>query len=304
MSQRKVQAMHLVVAMAITGTILLVAFTIFAVRRRTSAAVSPERTELLADHSRWQAPAELLGRPVPRPIRLTPLGKTALVHGLLTLCTGIGPGGVLTWLAVRDVVEYRMLAREGVTTNAQILKRREEQQWGVPLGKTTLRYVTFTFTAGGRTYRGQAGVPLSIFRRIRPGDSMPVRYRPSNPAHNRLLVEGEGYAAAVWLTVLALFGCALVLLLVWRDLRPVLVQRRVLAWGQPVGAMVVRISPKKKGTKLAYQFLDREGNVVQGTARLEVNRIFMLRQIITVLYEEKIPGRNTLYPAPLASIGP
>jgi hypothetical protein len=296
--------MHLAVAMAITGTILLAAFTIFAVRRRTSAAVSPERSELLAGQNRWQAPAELVGRPLPRPVRLTPLGKTTLVHGLLTLCTGIGPGGVLTWLALRDLGEYRMLAREGVTTNAQILQKREEQQWGVPLGKTTLRYVTFSFKAGGRTYGGQAGVPLSIFQRIRPGDSMPVRYRPSNPAHNRLLVEGEGYAAAVWLTVLALFGCALALLFAWRNLWPVLVQRRVLAWGQPVGAMVVRISPRKKGTKLAYQFLDRAGNLLQGTARVEGTRTFMLRQIITVLYEEKVPGRNTLYPAPLAWSGP
>ena len=296
--------MHLAEAMAITGTILLAAFTIFAVRRRTSAAVSPERSELLADQNRWRAPAELLDRPVPRPVRLTALGKTTLVHGLLTLCTGIGPGGVLTWLALRDLAEYRMLAREGVTTNAQILRKREEQQWGVPLGKTTLRYVTFTFKAGGRKYGGQAGVPLSIFQRIRPGDSMPVRYRPSNPAHNRLLVEGEGYAAAVWLTGLALFGCALALLFAWRNLQPVLVQRRVLAWGQPVGAMVARISPKKKGTKLVYQFLDRAGNLVQGTARVEDTRTFMLRQVITVLYEERVPGRNTLYPAPLAWSGP
>jgi hypothetical protein len=296
--------MYLAVAMAITGTILLVALTIFAVRRRTSAAVSPERSELLADQNRWQAPAELVGRPVPRPVRLTALGKTTLVHGLLTLCTGIGPGGVLTWLALRDLAEDRMLAREGVTTNAQILQKREEQQWVMPLGKMTLRYVTFTFKAGGGTYAGQAGVPLSIFQRIRPGDSMPVCYRPSNPAHNRLLVEGEGYGAAVWLTVLALFGCALALLLAWRNLRPVLVQRRVLAWGQPVGAMVVRISPKKKGTKLAYQFLDRAGNLVQGTARVEGTRTFMVRQIITVLYEEGAPGRNTLYPAPLAWSGP
>jgi hypothetical protein len=293
--------MHLDVAMAITGTILLAAFTIFAVRRRTSAAVSPERTELLAHQGRWQAPAELPVWPVPRPVRLTPLGKTALVHGLLTLCTGIGPGGVFTWLAVRDVAEYRMLAREGVTTNAQILKKSEEQQWGMH-GKTTLRYVTFNFPAGDRTYGGHAGVPLSVFRRIRPGDSMPVRYRPSNPAHNRLLVEGEGYAAAAWLAGLALFGCALALLFAWRNLRPVLVQRRALAWGQPVGAMVVRISPKKKGTKVAYQFLDRVGNLVQGTARAESARTFMLRQIVTVLYEEKVPGRNTLYPAPLAWI--
>ena len=294
--------MYLAVAIAITG--LLAAFTIFALRRRISAGVSPERSELLADQNRWQAPAELIGRPVPRPVRLTALGKTTLVHGLLTLCTGIGPGGVLTWLALRDLGEYRMLAREGVTTNAQILQKREEQQWGVPLGKMTLRYVTFTFKAGGRTYGGQAGVPLSIFQRSRPGDSMPVRYRPSNPAHNRLLAEGEGYAGAVWLTVLALFGSALALLIAWRNLWPVLVQRRVLAWGQPVGAMVVRISPKRKGTKLAYQFLDRAGNLVQGTARVEGARTFMLRQIVTVLYEEKVPGRNTLYPAPLAWSGP
>jgi hypothetical protein len=209
---------------------------------------------------------------------------------------------VFTWLAVRDVAEYRMLAREGVTTNAQILKKSEEHQWGVPLGKTTLRYVTFNFSAGGRTYGGQAGVPLSVFQLIGPGDSMPVRYRPSNPAQNRLLVEGEGYAAAAVLAVLALFGCALVLLLVWRDLRPVLVQRRALAWGQPAGAMVVRVSPNKKGTKVAYQFLDREGNFLQGTARVEGARTFMPRQMITVLYEEKVPGRNTLYPAPLAWI--
>jgi hypothetical protein len=293
--------MHLAVAVAIARTILLVAFKIIAARRQMPV-VTPDRTELLAVQRRWQAPAELLARPVPRPIRFTPAGQVALWQIFLTLSTGFGAGGVITWLAVRDAVEYRLLAREGVTTTAKILEKREERQRSLHPTTITLRYVTFGFSAGGHTYRGQAGVPLSVFRQIQPSDSMPVRYRPSNPAYQCLLVEGEGIAAAVWLAVLALLGCALALTFAWRDVRPLLIQRRALAWGQSAGAVVVRISWKKKRTKLAYEFLDRAGNVVRGRARVEGTRTFMLRQIITVLYEEENSSRNTLYPTPLVQI--
>ena len=294
--------MHLAVALAIAGTILLVGFKSFAARRRTPVAVTPDRTELLAVQRRWQAPAELLARPVPRAIRLTPAGKVALFQTLLTLSTGFGAGGVITWLAVRDAVEYRLLAQEGVTGTAKIIEKREERHRSLHLTTTTLRYVTFGFSASGHSYRGQAGVPLSVFRQIQPGDKMPVRYRASNPAYNRLLVEGEGYAAAVWLAVLALLGCALALIFAWRDVRPLLIQRRALAWGQSTGATVVRISWKKKRTKLAYEFLDRAGNIVQGRARVQGTQTFMLRQIITVLYEEENSSRNTLYPTPFVQI--
>jgi uncharacterized protein DUF3592 len=294
--------MYLAVAVAIAGTILLVVFKSIAARRRMPVAVTPDRTELLAVQGRWQAPTELLARPFPRAIRLTPAGKAALWQTLLTLSTGFSAGGVITWLAVRDAVEYRLLARDGVTTTAKILEKREERHRSLHLIPITLRYVTFAFSAGDRTYQGQAGVPLSIFRQIQPGDRMPVRYQASNPAHKRLLVEGEGIAAAVWLAVLALLGCALVLTFAWRDIRPLLIQRRALAWGQPAGAMVVRISRKKKRTKLAYEFLDRAGNVVRGRARVQGARTFMPRHIITVLYEEENSSRNTLYPTPLVQI--
>jgi hypothetical protein len=35
------------------------------------------------------------------------------------LSTGFGAGGVVTWLAVRDEVEYRLLAQEGVTSRIE-----------------------------------------------------------------------------------------------------------------------------------------------------------------------------------------
>jgi hypothetical protein len=293
--------MHLAVAVAIAGTILLVGFKSFAARRRMPVAVTPDRTELLTVQRRWQAPAELLARPVPRATRLTPAGKVALCQTVLTLSTGF-VGGVITWLTVHDAVKYRLLAQEGVTGTAKIIEKREERQRSLHITTTTLRYVTFAFSADGQTYRGQAGVPLSFFRQIQPGDSIPVRYRASNPAYNRLVVEGEGYAAAIWLAVLALFGCALALTFAWRDVRPLLIQRRALTSGQLAGALVVRISWKKKRTKLAYEFLDRAGNIVQGRAHVQSTRTFMLRQIITVLYEEENSSRNTLYPTPLVQI--
>src|SRR5689334_6287614 len=116
--------MHLALEIAIAGILLFLALKI-GVHRGTSITESPGRTELLAVQNRWHAPAELLTRPVPRGVRLTREGNATLFRALKTLITGIGIGAVLLWLSVRDVIEYQMLDRGGVTTNAKILEKRE-----------------------------------------------------------------------------------------------------------------------------------------------------------------------------------
>jgi hypothetical protein len=295
--------MHQEMEVMAAGAILALALIILA-HRRAPAAESPNSTELLALQNRWHAPAELLARPLPRCVRLTHEGKVTLLRALMTLASGIAPGGVLTWLSVRDALEYRTLEREGVTTNAQILEKREEQQRGMHLTKMTLRYVTYTFLANDHAYKGVAGMRPSLYREIHPGDKIPVRYQSTNPAHNRLLLEGEGgYYASVWLATLALFACGLALAFTWLHVRPLLIQRRALVWGRPVGALVVRVSPKKRRTKVIYQFVDYAGNVVQGSVSVERIHSLALRQIITVLYDARSPRRNTLYPVVLCTTG-
>ena len=53
-----------------------------------------------------------------------------------------------------------------------------------------------------------------------------------------------------------------------REIGPLLRKKRVLARGQPAGAIVLSVSRKKKRAKVRYRFLDRSGAVVEGTDRV------------------------------------
>ena len=129
-----------------------------------------------------------------------------------------------------------------------------------------------------------------------------MRYLASDPNHKRLLVEGEeGTAGALALAVLVSCACGFALYFGWREIGPLLRKKRVLARGQPAGAIVVSVSREKKRAKVRYRFLDRSGAVVEGTDRV-AGASFFGRQIVTVLYEEDKPRHSMIYPSPVVRI--
>ena len=64
----------------------------------------------------------------------------------------------------------------------------------------------------------------------------------------------------------------------------------------------MREAALKGGKNVAYQFLDRAGDVVTGSTGVTRSEIPGLRQTVTLLYDQQNPRRNTLHPAQLAEI--
>jgi hypothetical protein len=164
--------------------------------------------------------------------------------------------------------------------------------------------VEYVFEGGGRnyqheTYRRTAAVPYDIFLKIHPGDYLPVRYAPSDPATSRLPFE---LPAATW--PLAVF--AAIFLLFWRLAgSSARLQKKLLARGQVAEATVRELPPGRKGgCSIRYQFQDSLGNVITGNSAFAGFSAPAVGDTIMVVYDEKKPQRNLLYPVWLAEIRP
>lgn len=283
-------------------TLQIVAILIFAVavfagilalaRRKTESFV-PDRTALLAIQNTWRAPAELVSAALPRQVRLSGQSKWLLGFMVLILGGGLFASVAAVRAAFQGAQETERLERDGVEGEAELLRK-----WMVR-GKSTTRYVVYRYEAGGRTYQRRASLPREAFEHIQPGGRVPVRFLPSQPEVSRLPLERP--PAPPWT---ALLVPAVFLVVPWLALRPILIQRRLLQWGQPAAALVARLAPTKGGKTVGYQFTDMSGNTVSGSAIVPALQAPVLRQTVTVVYDPQKPSRNTLYPSSAAEIVP
>lgn len=261
------------------------------VLRKARQDVGPDRSELMALQNEWRAPAELLAGPIPRPVRLTREAKLLLAVAAAILFTGVFISAMVFKSTMRGIERQRALESETVVTEAQILRKSEESG-----GKNPVHYVFYRFEADGRTYLGKAAVHQRTYRGIREGDRVRVRYLAANPENNRLFAESQ--ALPLWLALVPAFFLAVV----WALTRAILVQRKLLQWGRPVGALVISILKTSSGKMIQNRFVDMGGNVVTGGTQLTTDRAPELRSTVTVLCDPQNPRRNTLYPAPYAQL--
>ena len=206
---------------------------------------------------------------------------------MLTLALGVLLGALAITDSLRGEERQQRLEREGVNTQAEIVKKwKEQRRWD------TRRYVMYRFESNGRSYQRRAMVSRRDFRSLRIGDLVPVRYVASSPEQSRLPQESDPW--------LPLWGALLVpaffLVLLWLMGRVILVQRRLLRWGRPTGAMVTGLSPMQVGKHMRYQFLDPAGSPVSGATTHTGSEDLGLRTAVTVLFDPERPRRNALYP--------
>jgi len=264
--------------------------------RRRTTPVLPDRTELIEVQNEWRAPAELLACPMPRPVQLRWQGKVMAAITGLVLVFAVFVTSTAISFAVREETLLSNLEHQGVAAEAEILKK-----WVVRRDKSTRRYVLYRFQAAGRTYEAQATVASASYEGVRVGDRVPVRYVASRPEHSRLALERDLTAVRLgaWLTLLL---PALFVPFLWMVSYPLRVQRKLVQWGQPAGAVVTKVSPTKGGMHVAYQFLEMAGNVVSGSTVVDRAEAPNPGQKVTILYDPQKPSRNTLYPAPMVQV--
>ena len=215
----------------------------------------PDRSKLLAVQSQWRAPPELLAVPLPRPVRLTGAGKFVLVVGVLMFALGVFLGILVITDTLDGQERQQRLEREGVNTEAEIVKKwlERRRRW------QTRRYVLYRFEANGRSYERRAMLSSGAFQSVQVGDFVPVRYVASSPEQSRLPQESDTWLPLWGALLVPVFCFSLMALTSW----VVLVQRRLLRWGQLTGALVTDLERIYGNQHVSYQFLDPTGNPCQ-----------------------------------------
>jgi Protein of unknown function (DUF3592) len=237
----------------------------------------------------WIAP-EGLDRASPRRVTLTSGGKALLVLAL-ALCIGGLPAAVLLGsIAWRNAEERRLMKEQGVETEGRITR--------VARGGGEDRYwVSYGFTANGRTYERNREVSARTWKRLKVGASLPVRYLPSNPEiHNP-----AGWSKndmPMWLPPLVglsmAVGGGLCML-------PIRRERRLLGGGRVTPGVVTRHSKGKHGYTISYEFSLMNGARRTGETGPRKDPP-ALGSTLPVLYDPEEPRKNTVYPLSLVRL--
>lgn len=276
----------------VIGAIVVAAVVLALGLRRARPEDAPDRAELAALQNVWRAPAELLAGPIPRPARLTREAKLLVAFAAGVLVAGVFITAAVFRSALRAVERQRGVESETVLGEAVIVRKQEDSE-----RKKPAHYVFYRFEADGRTYLGKTVVSETAYRKLREGDRVPVRYLPANPESHRLFAGDQ--AAPPW--PLALVP-AFFAMMVWALTRAVLVQRKLLEWGQPAAAMVTNVPMTRRSRVVHYRFLDTQGDVVSGSTQFDGDPFPAPRSKVTVLFDPRNPRRNALYPTPYAKL--
>lgn len=230
---------------------------------------------------------EFLGPP-PRRVALTGNGITrALVTAVLFAIAVIWTCFVATESA-RQAQIRTALRGAGNETTGEIEELRN------PLHGLK-EYVDYTFVADGRTYTGEAIVPLDDYHSIKSTGDLSLRYLPGDPAMNHptdwewsTMSEFDPYFL---LSLLLGFGC---IVLIPPQMQ---FERRLAAQGVATIGTVTKCMVSGKGGEfinLKFDFRTPDGALVQGRGSFQMQQEIGAR--ILILYLPRRPQQNIPYP--------
>jgi hypothetical protein len=156
-------------------------------------------------------------------------------------------------------------------------------------------YVDYTFIADGRTYSGQAIVPLEDFHIIRLNSGLSIRYLPENPAVNHP-ADWEWSAVhelSAYFVLILLVGFGMISFI----LPQILFERRMTAEGLATTGAVTKCRVSGRGDQfitLTYEFHTQDGSSVQGRGSSKAEQEIGAR--IPILYLSQNPKKNIPYP--------
>ena len=231
-----------------------------------------------------------LQRSSPRDVQLTASGKFLTIVGAVLL---VGSVFLTTFLAresVRQSRERRLLDTTGVTTAARVVRLWRESD-----EHKTAR-VEYVYDVEGREFDARSKLPQKWWTSLRTGDSLDVRYLPSDPRRHFVL-HAAPPVMPIWVSVIA--GVAMVIAGLG-SVFAVQTQRRLLADGRVARATVTKITKHHTshgGThrSVRFTFPTLSGSTVAGkvsTGRKGPD----VGANVWVIYDPSNPKRSAMYP--------
>ena len=234
----------------------------------------------------WHPP-DGLGYSSLRPVRIRGKGWVlAALSGLLAL-GGLALGPLL-WNRYQDESARKVrLDAEGVAAEATVVRLWRS---GSRDHEPNVRY---RFEAG-QEQSGSAEVPLEIWRAMKVGDRLAVRYVPSAPAINHPAawqMRVTPWFLAIFVPVMFVSGAIFMVALLRRQIR-------LLEEGQAAAGMVLSTRRSDKGTVVRYEFRTSRGEVLRGRGVMPRKSAPAEGGVVCVLYDPERPRVNSPYPLP------
>lgn len=227
------------------------------------------------------APAELRGR-TPRRVLLTANGIQMTLAAAILLALAAAGAVWAGSVGVGQRQPNSALHKNGRETEGAITRLDVSNSLG--------SRVSYTFSAGGATYSGEARVPRELAHSLAGTKNLSILYLPANPAINhpaawkpfRLL-----QLASIMAPVIAVvLGLLLFILLA--------IEHRMAAKGKPALAVVKKCALGKSGYLIQYQFRLDDETPIEGQGWCKGPQEF--GNGIWVLYLSERPRRNLPYP--------
>ena len=242
-----------------------------------------------------RAPMESqLGRSAPREVELTTTGRALVLCAWLLAAGALGAGVTLHIEAQRQSDAASNIDR-GATATAVVDRLWRKKGDGKPA------FAAFHFDVNGVRISGESRMQLSVWRELRPGSTVRVRYLPDNP--HRFVIDGQRrgrlpFAVAYLVPTIPAFLAVLCA-------AAVRAQRTLLSEGRPARAVVTAVR-KHQGThgtshrEMVYEFPVLAGGVATGKAA--ASKAAEVGAAISVVYDPEKPERNRPYPFSLVTL--
>lgn len=252
----------------------------------------------LAEMGRHWNPPDHLDQSRPRLTCLTAQGRGALVIALLLFLGSPVVGILLGLKAVKEAEGAVVLQAEGLVTDAQVLRLWRSGD------KSRETWVTYRFGNADFSQVEEKRLPLSLWRSLRVGANLAIRYVPTQPEINcPLQMQLEVLPAGIPFLVsgLMLAGGMLPLFFIYRE-------KKFLEQGRVAPALVTSHDQPQRsshgqmqGQKYHYEFPLLSGAIKRGSSG-PVKKPPGIGSLLPVLYDPENPCRNRPYPLTLITL--
>ena len=249
----------------------------------------------LAPGQRFSLPPEL-ERSAPRDVGLTTGGRALLLVAWLLLAGALAAGVALYLEALRQSD-----AAIGLRSAAASRRPRSSIACGRRRATATRLLSAVHFEANGARIDGESRMQKSVWRELRTGSTVPVRYLPDNP--RRFVLAGQrrkGMPFAVPFVVSSILAAIALCCLA-----AVRWQRRLLSEGRAAPATVTAVrkthgSSGETHREMVYEFRVLAGTIATGKAA--ASKSAAVGATISVVYDPERPKLNRPYPFSLVTL--
>jgi hypothetical protein len=267
---------------------VLVAAVVFLIVKATGLYTDEfpvEKVRLVELLNQWHGPSELVSFPPPRSVQFTGQAK-----GMLAFAVSGMVGIIVVTLFVLMPQMERQKQRDTLIRQEGLLSQGTVTRTWITRNKSSRDYhVSYTYQVSGIVHSSEAQVNSNTYSHLAPHSSLTLRYAPSHPEFSKLDGEIERPAWVPYLVLLPIVPFAVISYFVWS-------QKKLLEWGQAVGAVVTRVAPTKGGKSVSYKFLDFAGNTITGSSTMKSSDAPAIGAIVTALYDPDKSRANVLYP--------